>query len=120
MDRIRWDLNRLTYFFPGKAVAEIVSTKLIAFLEAGKGGMKTHNNRRGLLSTVFKYCFLRGWVAKNPIPKVPRFRIRRKRGLAQTLNLSEVKSLMEFAQTHKGGIWGPYFAFCLFAGIRPA
>lgn len=119
MDRIRWEMKRLTDFFPGKAVAEIVSTKLIAFLEAGKGGMKTHNNRRGLLSTFFKYCFQRGWVAENPIPKVPHFRIRRKRGLAQTLSLAQVKALMEFAETHKGGIWVPYFALCLFAGIRP-
>lgn len=119
MDRIRWEMKRLTDFFPGKAVAEIVSTKLIAFLEAGKGGMKTHNNRRGLLSTFFKYCFQRGWVAENPIPKVPHFRIRRKRGLAQTLSLVQVRAVMEFAETHKGGIWVPYFALCLFAGIRP-
>lgn len=119
MDRIRWEMKRLTDFFPDKAVAEIVSTKLIAFLEAGKGGMKTHNNRRGLLSTFFKYCFQRGWVAENPIPKVPHFRIRRKRGLAQTLSLAQVKALMEFAETHQGGIWVPYFALCLFAGIRP-
>lgn len=77
MERIRWEMKRLTDFFPGKAVAELTSTKLIAFLEAGKGGMKTHNNRRGLLSTFFKYCFQRGWVAENPIPKVPYFCIRR-------------------------------------------
>lgn len=119
MDRIRWEMKRLTDFFPGKAVAEIVSTKLIAFLEAGKGGMKTHNNRRGLLWTFFRYCFQRGWVAANPIPKVPHFRIRRKRGLAQTLSLSQVKAVMEFAETHKGGIWVPYFALRLFAAIRP-
>lgn len=119
MDRIRWEMKRLTDFFPDKAVAEITSTKLIAFLEAGKGGMKTHNNRRGLLSTFFKFCFQRGWVAENPIPKVPHFRIRRKRGLAQTLSIAQVKEVMGFAETHKGGIWVPYFALCLFAGIRP-
>jgi integrase len=26
---------------------------------------------------------------------------------------------MEFAETHEGGRWVPYFALCLFAGIRP-
>jgi integrase len=119
MDRIRWEMKRLTDHFPGKAVAEVSATKLIAFLEAGKAGMKTHNNRRGLLSTFFKYCFHRGWVAENPIPKVPHFRIRRKRGAAQTLNLAQVKALMEFAEMQQGGIWVPYFALCLFAGIRP-
>lgn len=119
MDRIRWEMKRLTDFFPGKAITEIVSTKLIAFLEAGKCGMKTHNNRRGLLSTFFKYCFQRGWGAENPIPKVPHFRIRRRRSLAQTLSLAQVRAKMEFAETHKGGIWVPNFALFLFTGIRP-
>ncbi len=119
MDRIRWEMKRLTDRFPDVTAAELTSTKLIAHLEAGKGGMKTHNNRRGLLSTFFKYCFQRGWVAENPIPKVPHYRIRRKRGVAQTLTLEQAGALMEFAETHDGGIWVPYFALCLFAGIRP-
>lgn len=119
MDRIRWELNRLEKNFRKQAVAELTSPRLVEFLEVGRPGMKTHNNRRGILSTFFKYAFQRGWVAENPIPKVPHFRIRRKRGQAQTLSLAQVKAVMEFAETHKGGIWVPYFALCLFAGIRP-
>jgi len=119
MDRIRWEMKRLTDRFPNMTAAELTSTKLITHLEAGKGGMKTHNNRRGLLSTFFKYCFQRGWVAENPIPKVPHYRIRRRRGVAKTLTLEQVRALMEFAETHDRGIWVPYFALCLFAGIRP-
>lgn len=119
MDRIRWELNRLEKSFRKQAVAELTAPRLVEFLEVGRPGMKTHNNRRGILSTFFKYAFQRGWVAENPIPKVPHFRIRRKRGLAQTLSIAQVKAVMEFAETHKGGIWVPYFALCLFAGIRP-
>ena len=81
--------------------------------------MKTHNNRRGLLSTFFKFCFHRGWTAENPILKVPHFRLRRKRGSAKTLSIAQVRAVMEFAETHQGGVLVPYFALCLFAGIRP-
>lgn len=119
MDRIRWELNRLEKNFRKQAVGELTAPRLVEFLEVGRPGMKTHNNRRGILSTFFKYAFQRGWVAENPIPKVPHFRIRRKRGQAQTLSIAQVKAVMEFAETHKGGIWVPYFALCLFAGIRP-
>lgn len=119
MARIRWEMKRLTGHFPKTTAAEITATKLIAYLEAGGGGMKNHNNRRGLLSTFLKYCFQRSWVAENPILKVPHFRIRRKRGMAQTLSVAQVVALMEFAETQQGGLWVPYLALCLFAGIRP-
>lgn len=119
MRHIRWEMKRLTDQFTKQSVAEVTSNALITFLEAGKGGMKTHNNRRGLLSTFFKYCFQRGWVAENPIAKVPHFRFRRKRGSAPTLSIAQVRAVMEFAETHQGGVLVPYFALCLFAGIRP-
>lgn len=119
MQRIRWDLKRLAEAFPFKAVAEITPTALTEFLEKDRLGMKTHNNRRGILSTFFKFSFQRGWIAENPIPKVPHYRIRKKRGCAQTLTAEHAAKLMEFLETYDGGRWVPYFALCLFAGIRP-
>lgn len=119
MRHIHWEMKRLTEHFPSQSVAEVTSTALITFLESGRGGMKNHNNRRGLLSTFFKFCFHRGWTAENPILKVPHYRLRRKRGLARTLSIEQVRAVMEFAETHQGGVLVPYFALCLFAGIRP-
>jgi integrase len=119
MRHIRWEMKRLTDHFTTQTVAEVTSTVLITFLEAGKGGMKTHNNRRGLLSTFFKFSFQRGWTAENPISKVPHYRFRRKRGSAPTLSIAQARAVMEFAETHQGGVLVPYFALCLFAGIRP-
>jgi integrase len=81
--------------------------------------MKTHNNRRGILSTFIKFAFQRGWIAENPIPKVPHYRIRRKRSVAQTFTTAQARALMEHMETYDGGRWVPYFALCLFAGIRP-
>jgi len=119
MARIRWDLKRLREHFAGKAVADLTVSNLVAFLETGRPGMKTHNNRRGILSTFLKFAFQRGWIAENPIPKVPHYRIRRKRGVAQTFTAEQARALMEHMETYDGGRWVPYFALCLFAGIRP-
>ncbi len=119
MQRIRWDLKLLAEAFPRKAVAEITPTALTEFLEKDRPGMKTHNNRRGILSTFFKFSFQRGWIVESPIPKVPHYRIRKKRGCAQTFTAERAAKLMEFLETYDGGKWVPYFALCLFAGIRP-
>ncbi len=117
--RIDWEMKRLVRHFGKCAVAELTSTNLISYLESAHGGMKTFNNRRGVLSTFFKFAYHRGWIAENPIPKVPHHRLRRKRGGAQTLSATQVRELMEYFETHDGGRWVPYFALCLFAGIRP-
>jgi hypothetical protein len=60
MDRIRMDLKRLDAHFPREGVAEITVARLVDFLETGRPGMKTYNNRRGIVSTFFKFCFHRG------------------------------------------------------------
>ena len=117
--RIGWDLKRLDEHFPKRAVAELTLTAIIAFLEAGRPGMKTYNNRRGIVSTFFKFAFHRGWIAENPMPKVPHYRIRRKRGSAVTFSTAQAAELMEHFEQVDGGRWIPYFALCLFAGIRP-
>jgi hypothetical protein len=119
MRHIGWETKRLAAQFPLLSVAEVTSTALTAYLEASGGGMKNHNNRRGLLSTFFKFCFMRGWTAENPIPKVPHYRIRRKRGAATTLTAAHARKVMDFAETYEGGALVPFFALCLFAGIRP-
>ncbi len=117
--RIRWDLKRLVKYFPGKTVAELTVSALVGFLERRRPSMKTFNNQRGVLGTFFKFCFHRGWVTENPVLKVPHYRIRQRRGMAQTLTAARATALMEFMETYDGGRWVPYFALCLFAGIRP-
>jgi len=117
--RIGWDLKRLDEHFPKRSVAELTLPAIVAFLEEGRPGMKTYNNRRGIVSTFFKFAFHRGSIAENPMPKVPYYRIRRKRGSAVTLSTAQAAELMEHFETFEGGRWIPYFALCLFAGIRP-
>lgn len=118
-DRIRWDLKRLQERFVDRLVAELTVASLVTFLEADRPGLKTYNNRRGILSTFFKFAFHRGWIAENPILKVPHHRIRRKRGMAQTFTAEQARELMAYFENFEEGRWVPYFALCLFAGIRP-
>lgn len=120
MARIRWELKRLVDAFPRKNVADFTAKILTEFLEKNRLGMKTHNNRRGVLSTFFKFAFQRDWIGENPIPKVPHYRIRKKRGSATTFTAEQARVLMEAMESYQGGKWVPYFALCLFAGIRPS
>jgi integrase len=119
MGRIRWDLKRLEQHFKGLSVADLTVLGLVALLEIGRPSMKTYNNRRGILSTFFKFSFHRSWIAENPILRVPHHRIRRRRGIAITFTAAKARDLMEHFEGFEGGRWVPYFALCLFAGIRP-
>ena len=119
MDRIRSDLKRLDEHFAGKTVGEITPPALISFFELGAAALKTYNNRRGIVSTFFKYAFHRGWIAENPLLRVPHHRLRRKGGMAKTLTVEDARKLMTYLESFESGRWVPYFALCLFAGIRP-
>ncbi len=116
---IKYDLQRLEDHFPGKSVAELTVPALVEFLEIRRPALKTYNNRRGILSTFFKFAFHRGWIVENPILKVPHHRLRRKCGAAKTYTAEQARALMAHIETFEGGRWVPYFALCLFAGIRP-
>lgn len=85
----------------------------------GTPSLKTFNNRRGVLSTFFVFAFRKDWIATNPIEKTPYHRIRHRRGSAVTITADQTAKLMAYAETYRSGIPAPYFALCLFAGIRP-
>ena len=117
---ITWELKRLMRHFQGVRVAELTVPMLVAYLEIGMAAAKSYNNRRGVLSTLFKFALHRGWIAENPTPKIPVQRMRRKRGMASTLSPYQARELMAKMEDYEGGRWVTYFALCLFAGIRPS
>ncbi len=119
LERIKRDLKRLQRHFPKLAVAELTAERLIGFFNLGKPSLKTYNNRRGIVSTFLKFAFQRGWISENPIAKVPHHRIRRKRGAVATLSTAKAGELMAAVEALEGGRFVPFFALCLFAGIRP-
>ena len=113
------DLKRFMRSFPKATVAELTAERLINYFNLGKPSLKTYNNRRGIVSTFLKFAFQRGWISENPIAKVPHHRIRRKRGAVATLSTAKAAELMAAVEALDGGRFVPFFALCLFAGIRP-
>jgi integrase len=116
---IKRGMNALKKAFPKAAVADLTAAKLTENFQRGNPGLKTFNNRRGIVSTFLKYAENQEWLATNPIKKIPQHRIARRRGSAKTLTATQAQALMTYVEDYEGGKLVPYFALCLFAGIRP-
>jgi len=117
---IRNELKALLIGFPNGPVSQLTATNLTTFLERGSPALKTYNNRRSLVSTFCKFAFQKDWILLNPIEKTPHHRIRHRRGSAVTISAEYAKNLMAYLEYYENGTLVPYFALCLFAGIRPS
>jgi integrase len=100
-------------------VSQCTPQNLTTYLNRGKPCLKTYNNRRGLISTFFKFCLQQDWVVMNAVEKTPHHRINHRRGSAVTITAERAAELMAFVETFAGGKLVPSFALSLFAGIRP-
>ena len=118
LTRVKRDLRRLIRHFPGATVADLTGTRLAGYFEARQAGLKTYNNRRGIVSNFLKLALQRDWITENPLTKIPARRIRRRRGCAITFAASQAAELMAYVEEHYPTAV-PFFALCLFAGIRP-
>jgi integrase len=116
--RMKRDLKRLQKHFPGATVAELTGARLIGYFEARRAALKTYNNRRGIVSTFLKFALQRDWIADNPLVKIPARRIRRRRSGAITFAPPQATDLMAYVESNYPAAV-PFFALCLFAGIRP-
>jgi integrase len=93
-------------------------TRLIGYFEARRAALKTYNNRRGIVSTFLKFALQRDWITDNPLVKIPARRIRRRRAVAPLPLPQQAAELMAYVEEHYPTAV-PFFALCLFAGIRP-
>ena len=118
LTRVKRDLKRLQKHFPAATVAELTGTRLLGYFEARRAAHKTFNNRRGVVSSFLKFALQRDWIADNPLVKIPPRRIRRRRGCAITFAAAQSAGLMAYVEEHYPTAV-PFFALCLFAGIRP-
>jgi integrase len=120
-------LRDLAAAYPHRPVHTFTSYDCEKFLTDQNLGKKRHNNVRGDLNAFFNYCLspARRWVTENPIIAIPKFRIAR--GLPEIITTARAEELMRFVEEFRGGARSrlpagclvPYFALCLFAGIRP-
>ncbi len=116
---IRNELEVLKKRFPSGLVSRFTPEQLTTYLERGNPSLKTYKNRRGLLSTFFKFALQKDWILTNPVEKTPHHRINHRRGSAVTISAEQSTELMAYIEAYKGGALVPHFALCLFAGIRP-
>lgn len=118
LTRIRREMRRLERHFPRATVGTLAGPRLREYFELGRVGFKTYNNRRGIVGTFLRFALEREWIAENPLVKIPARRIRRRRRGAATLTAEQATEMMAFVeQDHPAAV--PFFALCLFAGIRP-
>jgi integrase len=116
---VEHELRALKKHFPAGTVDQFTPDILTRFIDRGTPSLKTYNNRRGILSTFFKFSYQKDWIASNPIEKTTYYRINHSRGSAVTISAETAAAVMDHAEEYKNGILAPYFALCLFAGIRP-
>ena len=116
---INWELETFKKWFPAHTMAKFTAAALVPYLERNSPCLKTYNNRRGVLSTFFKFAFRKDWILTNPVEKTPHHRINHRRGSAVTITAEQAGKLMAHVESINGGAMVPYFALCLFAGIRP-
>ena len=119
LQSIKQELATFKKHFPLGSVAQFSAPALIAYLDRGGPSLKTFNNRRGVLSTFFKFAFRQDWITANPVEKTPHHRIKHRRGSATTITAQQAADLMSHVENSDAGALVPYFALCLFAGIRP-
>lgn len=121
------ELRTLQAAFPAREVHSITTEEVQAYMEARKLGKKAWNNLRGSLHSFFEFCRIapRQWCTENPVKPIAKHRVAR--GIPEILSAQQVAELMAYVehyptgtrQTGKPGYLVPYFALCLFAGIRP-
>ena len=113
------ELNKLLKHYPTDSLDKFTPSVLLVFMERRDPSLKTYNNRRAILSTFFKFAMQQEWIVSNPVEKTPYHRIRHRRGSATTITAAGAADLMANIEQYEKGVMVPYFAICLFAGIRP-
>ncbi|MBX3736021.1 MAG: hypothetical protein KF715_04975 [Candidatus Didemnitutus sp.] len=123
----RRELASLQAAFPSRDVSAVTTADVQRYMDARKLGRKGWNNLRGELHAFFEWCRQapRSWCAENSAAPLPKFKIAR--GLPEILSAQQVAEFMAFVEDYAGGPRSdlprgclvPYFALCVFAGIRP-
>ena len=105
---IKMELKKLCDYFPERIVGELSPEEIKEYLDVRPRyqnktrqppkvlSLKTWNNRRGYLSTFFKFCLSKKLVAENPILEIPQYKIKKARGTAATLSTKEASEFMAF------------------------
>jgi integrase len=114
--------------FLGRQVHTLATADIQGFLANRGVGKKRLNNLRGDLNAFFVFCQTapREWTRENPVKPIQKYRIAR--GIPEVISADTAAKLMAYVEAYTGGprcenepgFLAPYFALCLFAGLRPS
>lgn len=114
--------NRVNVFVnsvPNMEVSAVTPDTVADFLRNRNVSRQTKTNDRLALSKFFGWCREeKKWTAGNPARKENKTR-RPARPEPKVLSVEECERLMRGAEKFKRGRLVPYFAVCLFGGLRP-
>lgn len=78
---------------------------------------KTWNEKRGYVQGLFLFAIKKGWIARSPAASIE-LRAPDHRVVPEVLQPAHAAALMSWLEINEPE-WIPYYAFCLFAGVRP-
>ena len=112
-------LRFLTAKHGAAQVSEILPEHLRELVFVPGLSPRTQINRRLLFSGFLNWAVEQGYAAVSPLAKVKAPKARGRKAVS-VLSLSQCWKLMAAALAHNDGATVPYFAACLFGGLRPA
>jgi hypothetical protein len=102
--------------FGDMQIAEISSTEIESWHDRQSQGQDRKYKRRNMLVGMFNYAVARNYRIDNPAEILPSTKIRRKK--TSILTVKDAENLILYAADNYPEMV-PYFALCMFAGVRP-
>ena len=110
-------LSPLLKQFGNRTVNSLASADLEPLITRPGNSAYTTNGNRRVLHTFLSWCVKRKYISANPVSDIEKAEIDDKE--PEILTLSEVKSLLRTAASHKKGKLLPYVVLAMFSALRP-
>jgi|SRR5579872_383903 len=101
----------------GAAQVSDITAAHVETLTAG-GSARTQVNRWLVLCNFFNWCVRQKFCAVSPVAAVATPKVRGRKPVV-TLTVGQCRAMLRAAQSHQDGVTVPFFAVCLFCGLRP-
>ena len=116
---IRYTVEALKKVFPTQRVTAIETADIQNYLDSLRISQQTKRNKRNLIAQFFNFVIRKGYRKDNPANgRIIKVRVPKKEKIS-VLTVDQAKELMKAAEVVADGSLVPFFAFALFAGIRP-
>jgi integrase len=118
-DNLRYRVAMFGNGMGNHRVADIVTEAVESYLDKRGASAASKNNDRRALSRFFSWCKERPrrWTKTNPCHDIKIHQV--EKAPPSVLSVADCRELLRQAESYKCGKLAPYFALCLFGGLRP-